>query len=62
MISIKKALFAFTAAVSLAASVSSSAAVQSWDPSTNCDYILNMCYQGMETWCEQWRNQCEPKE
>jgi len=62
MISIKKAMFAFTAAVSLAASVSSSAAVQSWIPSENCNYILNMCYQGVGEACERWLNQCQPTE
>ena len=62
MISIKKALFIFAASVGIAASFSSTAAVRSWVPSENCDYILNMCYQGIEASCEQWRNQCEPKE
>ena len=62
MISIKKALFVFAASVGIAASFSSTAAVRSWVPSENCDYILNMCYQGLEVACEQWRSQCEPKE
>ena len=46
MISTKKALFVFAAAVGIAASFSSTAAVRSWIPSESCDYILNTCYQG----------------
>ncbi|SDA63094.1 MULTISPECIES: hypothetical protein [unclassified Janthinobacterium] len=58
MISTKKALFVFAAAVGIAASFSSTAAVRSWIPSESCDYILNSCYQGNQEACELWYNKC----
>ena len=59
MISIKKALFVFAAAVGIAASFSSTAAVRAWIPSDSCDYILNSCYQGNQESCERWFHQCQ---
>ncbi|MDN2673761.1 hypothetical protein OX459_20365 [Janthinobacterium sp. SUN026] len=58
MISIKKALFVFAAAVGVAASFASNATEHARRPPDTCNYLLNSCYQGNNNDCELWYAQC----